>query len=147
MDFFIFLTPIGNQILNDLVSSKIRVYENIGMCRTEKIFGYLKNSDKLIICTDNIQNSGYDPYTYVNETLYHESVHVAQSCRSKKTFGFSRTLGIPKEKMPLSEHKKTEIRKSVAISNNPGNIHREHEAYYFEDKPHTISKYIRKYCF
>jgi hypothetical protein len=146
MEFLLYLTPVGNQIVNNLVSSKVNIYENSGRCQVERIFGHF-SSNSLTICTNNIKEMGYNPYHYVNETLYHEAVHAAQSCRSKKYFGFTKTLGISRQNMPLSYKKESEVKRSVAANGNIFSSGKEHEAYYLEDKPEQVLKYVKKFCF
>lgn len=147
MEFLLYLTPIGNQILNNLVSSRFHIYENSGPCKTEKIFGYTQYPNKVFICTQNIKSLGYDPNIYVNETLYHESVHAAQFCRSKKTFGFKDRIGLSKQSMPIADYKYKDIQQSVKVTKNYSWAHQEHEAFYLEDKPKKVLNYIRKFCF
>jgi len=146
MEFLLYLTPVGNQIVNNLVSAKVHIYENSGRCQVERIFGHF-SSNKLTICTDNIVRMGYDPYHYVNETLYHESVHAAQSCRSRKYLGFTKTLGISRQSMSLSYSKEKDVKKSVAANGNIFSSGTEYEAYYLEDKPQQVLKYVKKFCF
>jgi hypothetical protein len=66
--------------------------------------------------------------------VYHEAVHVIQSCKGS-------TLGIS---TPLSQYKNTDVNKSIKISG--GNHIYEREAYYLEDKPKDVFKYLKKYC-
>jgi len=145
MDFLLFLTPTGNQILNSLVSAKFHIYENSGPCRTEKIFGYLESSNKMFICTKNITSLGYDPYVYVNETLNHEAVHAVHQCHRRKTFGFKDAIGLKREDMYLPPEKMQDLRRSTSLTGNKTIL--EHEAFYLEDKPQQVVKYIKKFCF
>lgn len=145
MDFLLFLTPVGNQILNDLISAKFYVYENKGPCLSGKIFGYFKPPHSLYVCTKNIVNLGYDPYTYVNETVYHESVHAVHECRRKKSFGIRTAIGLSQDEMYLSPEKWKDVRNSTAYAGS--RVLLEQEAYYLEDKPQRVSNYIRKFCF
>jgi hypothetical protein len=149
MEFLLYLTPIGNQIINNLAQAKFKIQENTQICRNEKdVFGYLEQStNKFVICTSNIKNGGWNLNRYVNETVYHEAVHAAQDCKSKgigRVFGNS-TLGIPKKSMPLSSDKLNEVKKSSSIF-NLGSTSREHEAYFLENKPEKVLYYVKKYC-
>jgi len=147
MEFLLYLTPVGNEIVNSLASAKFHIYENSGPCKVERIFGYAKYPNKLFICTENIKSLGYNPNIYVGETLYHESTHAAQFCRKRKSFGFNDRLGLSKEKMPISYHKQKDIQNAVKITKNYSWEHQEHEAFYLEDKPEQVLKYIKKFCF
>jgi len=147
MEFLLYLTPVGNEILNKLVSARFHIYENSGPCKVENVFGWVKRPNKVFICTDRIQSSGHDPYQYVNETLYHEAVHVAQICRSRKNFLMTDSLGLSKQNMPLSWNKREDIQKSIKATGDPNIAHMEHEAFYLEDKPEQVLKYVKKFCF
>jgi hypothetical protein len=149
MEFLLYLTPIGNQIINDLAKAKFIVQENTQICRDEKgTFGYLEHhTKKFVVCTSNIKSGGWNLNHYVNETVYHEAVHAAQQCKSKGVrgiFGVA-TLGIPKKMMPLSSDKQDEMKRSSSLFKF-GSIDREHEAYYLESKPQQVLHYVKKYC-
>jgi len=140
MDFLLYLTSDGKQLLNDLISARFRIRENIGLCRTSGAFGETKLNKTIVICTNNIKKYG-SPYQYVEETLTHEAVHAAQICRR------SMTLGLSKSKMPLPPNKLTDVQNSLKITGNRDASHAEHEAYYLEDKPSKVRYYVRKFCF
>lgn len=141
MEFLLYLSPIGHSLLRDLVSAKFHIHENTLRCKKSKWLGYTETPNKFVICTNNIKNGGYDLRYYVNETMYHEAVHAAQICQGAKP------LGIQKKDMPLPPNKIQDIKNSVDAVNDPRIRDREHEAYYFEDKPTRIRHLIRKYCF
>jgi len=150
MEFLLYLTPIGNQIINSLSLAKYSIRENTEVCRSEKdVFGYLERSkNEFVICTSNIKKGGWSLKHYVNETVYHEAVHVAQDCKNRgirSIFGNS-TLGISKKSMPLSSDKLNEVNQSATIFSF-GSRDREHEAYFLEDKPKKVLHYVQKYCF
>ncbi|NBU47953.1 MAG: hypothetical protein EBS34_11050 [Flavobacteriales bacterium] len=139
--FILYLNPQGQQILNDLISARVIIKENYEFCRNRDVFGYSDKPRILTICTKNIENSKFDPYYYVNETLYHEAVHIAQNCK------MTNILGIPKINMPLPPNKLQDVQNSMIASNNYSAGMREHEAYYLEDKPTIVRYYIKKFCF
>ena len=141
MYFPAYLTPQGQEILNTLISAKFRIQENVGFCKSKNLFGYNDGPKHIIICTGNIVNRGYDPYQYVNETLYHETVHSAQYCRGLKT------LGIPKNEMILSPNKLQDVKNSMRATGNINSGNLEYEAYWLEDKPEQVNYYLRKFCF
>jgi len=141
MEFLLYLSPIGKQILNQLISAKFHIHENAGICKTDKVFGYVKKPNKFFICTDTIKKLGYDPYVYVNETLYHEAVHATHSCNN------GNPIGIPKQRMPLSANKQQDVSNSLNQTKNYKHRDQEHEAYYLEDHPEYVSYYLKKFCF
>ena len=149
MEFLLYLTPVGNQIMDAIAKSKFKVYENIQLCKVEpNTFGYIDhNKDRFIVCTNNIKNGGWSLKHYVNETVYHEAVHVAQDCKNSGLFSFfgPMPLGIPKQSMPLTASRKDALEDSTSYGGF-GLEEREHEAYYLEDKPSTVLKYVKKYC-
>lgn len=139
MEFLLYLTPEAKEILNKIYKIQYSVKENIEFCRKDKnLFGYAEPSKKFVICTNNIKNSGYDTKFYINETIYHEAVHVAQMCNKGKPFGISLS------DMPLPPNKLKDIRNSVKASSASFRI--EYEAYWMEDKPEKVKYVMQKYC-
>ena len=140
MEFLLYLTPQAQDILNQVYRAKYSVRENIGHCRSNKnIFGYADFGKKFIVCTNNIKKSGFEPEFYINETVYHEAVHVAHLCNGYKPFGISL------KDMPLPANKLQDVKNSVSASTASAKI--EHEAYWMEDKPEKVKYVIQKYCF
>jgi hypothetical protein len=136
MEFLLYLTPIGNQILNRVMMKNFNVVENGAICRNHQLLG-LMNSPNFTICTNNIKNSVSPVSFYVNETVYHESVHVAQACKRG-------SLGI--KDIQLSPDKLTDVMNSVKIYDKGATVY-EMEAYYLEDKPEQVVYYLKKFCF
>jgi len=140
MEFLLYLTPQAQDILSQVYRAKYSVRENIGYCRSNKnIFGYADFGKKFIVCTNNIKRSGFNPEFYINETVYHEAVHVAHMCNGYKP------LGIPMKYMPLPAHKLQDVKNSVSASTSSSRM--EHEAYWMEDKPEKVNYVLQKYCF
>jgi hypothetical protein len=133
MEFLLYLTPTGREIISRIILQNYNVKQNAPICRNKEIFGFVKSSD-FIICLDNIKNSISPVKHYVNETVYHEAVHVAQSCKKDK-------LGVS---VSLNSYKLNDVAKSVNISG--GYASYESEAYYLEDKPTKVLYYLKKYC-
>jgi hypothetical protein len=144
MEFLLYLTPMGNEIYN-LISHKVSIIENAPICRQKNIYGWFDHGKKsFVICTSRIKQSG-NPHHYINETLYHESVHVAQNCKSFFRLGLS-PLEIPNNTMKLYGVKYTDWKNSISmVGNDKKNT--EKEAYYLEDKPEKVLDYVKKYCF
>ncbi len=141
MEFLLYLRPIGHQLIRDLISAKFHIHENIGLCKNSNIFGYTDTPKKFVVCTKNIKNGGWDLNHYVSETVYHESVHAAHICNRNEP------LGLSTKTMPLSSNKMQDVRNSANITKSYKVKQKEHEAYYFEDKPDKVRYYVRKYCF
>ena len=140
MEFLLYLTPQAQDILNQVYRAKFSVRENIGYCRSNKnIFGYADFGKKFIICTNNIKRSGFAPDFYINETIYHEAVHVGHMCNGNKPFG------IPINYMNLPASKLQDVKNSVSASTSSTRM--EHEAYWMEDKPDKVKHVLQKYCF
>lgn len=142
MEFLLYLTSFGRDIYS-IVSQKVQVVENTSICtKNRKIYGWYSSSkNTLIMCTKNIKTNSNYRY-YINETLFHESVHVAQNCKSNQT-GMVK-LGV--NTLLISPNKLNDVNNSVSIS-GPKYYNIEKEAYYLEDKPNKISNYLKKYCF
>jgi hypothetical protein len=136
VDFLFYLTPIGREIVSNVMLKNFKVLENAPICRKHKeLFGYTR-SPNFIVCTDNIKNTISPVKHYVNETVYHEAVHVAQSCKRGP-------LGIVSPK--LSAEKLSDVVRSTKYDNTAYVY--EVEAYYLEDKPEQVNYYLKKYCF
>ena len=90
MEFLLYLSPQGQQLIRDLISAKFHIYENVGLCRGSKIFGYVQDPNRFIVCTKNIVNNGWDPHRYIGETVYHEAMHAAQICNGSKSLGIGK---------------------------------------------------------
>ena len=111
MEFLLYLSTQGLDIYN-MISKKVLVVENTPICRKHDIYGwYQSNTKTMTLCTDRIK-SGPDPTHYINETLYHESVHVAQTCKN----GHLKSFGISLSDMPISNNRKNDIKNAVSIA-------------------------------
>lgn len=111
--------------------------------------GYYSSEKNLFtMCTDTIKNfDGENMEYWVNETFYHESVHVAQDCKAsaKGAKVWFEHLGIDPDNMQLNERRKEDLERSNKIF--PQNTKIEHEAYWMEDKPEKVKYFVSKYCF
>jgi len=143
MQFLLYLSPEGTEIYN-MISKKIRVVENTPICRKHDIYGWYQNTSKtMVLCTDRILSNKNSKY-YINETLFHESVHVAQAC--KQNMNDVKEFGISPTSMNLSYNKNKDLMKSVSISGKH-TLLLEKEAIWMEDKPEKVKYVVKKYCF
>lgn len=141
MDFLFYLSPQSMEIYQ-MVSRKIQVVENAPICRKHDIYGWFDPIKKtLSICTDTIVSRDNVKY-YVNETLLHEAVHLAQYCKNKSFI----PLGISSSTMNLSPRRKQDVESAVKIS-GPSVRQIEMEAFWMEDKPNEVKYVMKKYCF
>lgn len=136
MDFLLYLTPIGIEIINHVMMKNFNVVENVEVCRNKNLFGFVR-SPNFVICTNNIKNTISPSAFYINETVYHEAVHVAQSCKGGP-------LGV--KNITLPSNKLIDVKNSLKTSNSQYTIY-EMEAYYLEDKPEEVNYYLKKFCF
>lgn len=143
MEFLLYLSPMSHEIYQ-MISHKVRVVENTPVCREHPIFGWYNVSNQtMTFCTQNIKNYGDVEY-YVNETLLHESAHIAQSCKSAD--GYSRPFGIPEFDMKLTPRRIEDVNSAVKL-NGEGVRQSEYEAFWMEDKPDKVKYVVQKYCF
>lgn len=141
MLFPYYLTFEGKQLIELIAKANYRVQENISWCADGKYAGAVIHENKtFFICTKNILK-GSNANQYLNETVYHEAVHVVQSCRGMKP------IGIPLSQMPLSSDKIRDIDRSISLTKKKSMQRLEHEAYWLENKPKETIKYLRKFCF
>ena len=141
MEFLLYLSPQGQQIVRDMISAKFHIQENVGLCQNNQVFGYTDIPRKFVVCTKNIKNGGWNMQHYISETVYHEATHAAQICRGNEP------LGLSAKSMPLPSNKLQDIRNSVNTTKSYKAVQKEHEAYYFENKPTQVRYYVRKFCF
>ena len=134
MEFLLYLTPLGKEIINSVMLANYNVRENAPICRNKEIIGYIKSKD-FVICINNIKNNVSPVSYYVNETVYHEATHVAQYCKGSK-------LNIATY---LDKNKEDNVARSLKVSNSSSSY--ESEAYYLEDKPKEVLHYLKKFCF
>jgi hypothetical protein len=140
MDFLLYLSPESTEIYQ-MISRRIRVVENTPICRKYDIYGWFNVNEKIMtICTDRIVSRGESEY-YVNETLLHESVHIAQYCKNKSLT----PLGIASSQMKLSSRRNQDVESAVKIS-GPSVRQIEREAFWMEDKPNEVKYVVKKYC-
>jgi hypothetical protein len=142
MEFLLYLSPEVLDIYK-LISKKIQVVENSPICQKYDFFGFYDTlQKKLSICTSTIKT--YNSISKnVSETLLHESVHVAQSC--KTNFKYLTSFGINPSIMKLSSSKEEGLNKVIKYDYKLKFIDR--EAFWMEDKPEKVKYVIQKYCF
>ena len=140
MNFLLYLSPESTEIYQ-MISRRIRVVENTPICRKYDIYGWFDVNEKtMTICTDRIVSRN-DSEHYVNETLLHESVHIAQYCKNKSLT----PLGITPSQLQLSSRRNQDVESAVKIS-GPLVRQIEREAFWMEDKPNEVKYVVKKYC-
>ena len=141
MLFPYYLTPEGKQIVELVAKAHFQVKENISWCAGDNYAGAVIRENKtFFICTKTILK-GSNPNQYLNETVYHEAVHVVQACRGMNP------IGIPLSQMPLSSKKMGDINRSISLTKKKWMRQMEHEAFWLEDKPKQVIYYLKKFCF
>jgi hypothetical protein len=142
MNFILFLSPTGKEILELIQKAQYRLYENISVCSNPVYFGATNHTTKqILVCTDNILKYSPIPSDVIDETIYHEGVHAAQACNRSKPLGISNSvIKLPSEKL-------LHAKASTELVKNPNNYQLELEAYWLEDKPEQVLSYLKKFCF
>jgi hypothetical protein len=144
MEFLLFLKPQTQEIYQ-MISRKVSVYENAPICRKHDIFGWFDSKNRvMVICTNKVKSEGLNPEFDINQTVLHESVHVAQWC--KNSYNKIYEFGIPVSSMPLSKKKK-EFLDDLVFTYGKKHRNLEHEAYWMEDSPEKVKYVVKKYCF
>ena len=78
----------------------------------------------------------------MNETLLHESAHIAQYCKNNSLT----PLGIANSQIHLSSRRNQDVESAVKIAGS--NVRQiEREAFWMEDKPNEVKYVVKKYCF
>jgi hypothetical protein len=140
MQFPFYLTSEGKQILDLVAKAHFNIRENISWCADGYYGATIKENKTFFICTKNILK-GPNPNQYLNETVYHEAVHVAQQCNGMKP------IGIPINQMSLPSNKMKDIESSLGLTKKKFMRRMEHEAFWLEDKPKQVIYYLKKFCF
>lgn len=142
MDFLFYLLPNSMDVYN-MISKKIKIVENAPICSKREIFGFYESDKKrMTICT-NIIKKFNNVTSDVNLTFLHESVHMAQSC--KTNFKYLTPLGVNPSIMRLDSAKEDVL--NEIISRNSALKYIDMEAFWMEDKPQKVKHAIQKYCF
>jgi hypothetical protein len=123
-----YLTPTHQEIMNTLRQVNVEiVVNNHPVCQTKKFDGYTiskkdpkygSRKTQLVLCEDVMLTNYGDGVAEVNRTLAHETVHIAQICKSGD--GYLRPLG---------------FRKDI-----------ESEAFAIQDQPKEVLRILKKYC-
>jgi len=145
-EFLLYLNSSSTDIYN-LVSRTHTYYENSYMCKKHpNYFGLTNSNDNSVhICTDTIKKYVPTMYRYyLNETIIHEAVHVAQDCKSPH-LGHYEPFNIDPKTMQLNESRRGSLSRSMNVD-NPIMNKIEHEAFWLEDKPHIVKYVLKKYC-
>jgi hypothetical protein len=142
IEFLAYLGPYGQEIMS-IVSKKYTVLENAPICRKHDIFGWADSVKRqFVVCTDRIARNVPDhKREYIQETVFHEAVHVSQHCKSRNNHFVP--LGI--QNVTLSAIKVKSLRESVRLSGMQV-YGIEKEAHYLETRPNDVLFYLRKYC-
>jgi hypothetical protein len=142
MDYIPYLSPSSIEI-HQLAIQKARIIEDGEPCRRYDIFGFFDAVKREItICTTRI-NGHLNPASIINETLLHETVHLAQAC--KTGFKGLSAFGVKTSMMPLSASKEASLRAVIAFDRRLSHIDR--EAFFMESRPDLARYVLRKYCF
>jgi len=141
MEFLLYLSPESTEIYQ-MISRRIKVVENSPICQKYDIYGWFNPNQKtMVFCTDRIVSRDNVKH-YINETLLHESAHLAQYCKYKSIA----PLGISDSKIQLSSRRNQDVESAVKIS-GPSVRQIEREAFWMEDKPNEVKYVLQKYCF
>ena len=140
MEFLLYLTPVGKELLYNVLLAKFNVQENIGLCRNHSINGSVSYPSKqFVICTDNIKRNTNNVREVVSKTVTHEAVHVVQICKNNDIIRIPNAPLLGKEK---------HVRLSMSLSSTMNNEYdKEYEAYLLEDYPEKVLHYVKKFCF
>jgi hypothetical protein len=140
MDFLLYLTPIGKEILYNVIMAKFSIHENIELCHHDSVYGSVSYPPKkFTICTNNIKQSSMNPSWNINRTVVHEAVHVVQLCKNNNIIRI--------QNPPLLDNQKySRLKMSLDLASN-NSYDKEYEAYLLEDSPQEVLYYLKKFCF
>jgi hypothetical protein len=142
MDYVAYLNPITMEV-HQLVQQKVRIVENGSVCNKFDIFGFFDTRKReLTICTSRILRFG-DSARHINETILHESVHVAQAC--KGGFRTMHAFGLNSSDMVLTASREQDLKMYGRFDRHHRAVER--EAFWMEDKPNEVLYVVKKYCF
>ena len=88
LDFLLYLTSSGREIIEIIKSSNYRIKQNSAICRNADILGY-KSSDEFIICLNNIKNKVSPVQFYVMTDNIMAIINPEKAKHAQITFGFN----------------------------------------------------------
>lgn len=135
MEFYSYLNQSSIQVVKHIADKGVKFIENGRFCNNKDVFGFFKHP-KFTVCTNNIKDNISPVEYYVNETVLHEAVHYAQTCRGGP---------LRPKNISLPSNKIQDAKNSVKAYSGAQYIY-EKEAYFLEDKPELVLFYIKKYC-
>lgn len=144
----------GYQALVGVMKQKgFRIEENAKICKKHDVVGFYTWGDRAAkICTDRIASLNGGPLAFrrlLQQTIAHEAVHVAQSCRQRR--GGKPSLELSAARLyALPPSVRSDIERSLATShyNSPRSVRWrvEAEAMAMEDTPDQVIAALQRFC-
>ncbi|MCP9891426.1 hypothetical protein KBY57_10215 [Cyanobium sp. Aljojuca 7D2] len=147
------LDPAYQDLASVMKKKGFTIDENATICKQLDIVGYYYWGHRTIkICTDSIAKLNGDPSAFrllLQQTLAHEAVHVAQSCRQRLSGKPSLELAASRL-YSLPPSVRSDIQKSIASNrtNHPRSVQWriEAEAWAMEDTPDQVIAALQRFC-
>lgn len=147
------LDPAYQDLVSVMKKKGFTIDENATICKQQDVVGYYTWGQPTVkICTDRIAKLNGDPSAFrllLQQTVAHEAVHVAQSCRLRRSgkpsleLAASRLYGLPSSV-------RADIQKSLASNrtNQPRSVQwrTEAEAWAMEDTPDQVIAALQRFC-
>jgi len=147
------LDPSYQDLVRTMKQKGFGIEENARVCREQDVVGYYTWDQPMVkICTNRIAKLNPDPSDFrllLQQTVAHEAVHVAQSCRQR--LSGQRTLGLAASRLySLPSSVRADIQRSLSPtrSNLPRSVQwrTEAEAWAMEDTPDQVIAVLERFC-
>lgn len=147
------LDPGYQGLVSTMKRKGFTIEENPAVCKQRDVVGYYNWDQPTVkICTNRIAKLNPDPSAFrllLQQTVAHEAVHVAQSCRQR--LSGKRTLELAASRLDaLPSSVRADIQKSLASdrTNQPRSVQwrTEAEAWAMEDTPDQVIAALQQFC-
>ena len=151
--YYRYTDQVGSKIMELVDNSKNKIYipkENTPYCKSEDgLYGYVNPSTGVVgICTNSILRWGEtleEDRTFINETIRHEAVHVAQFCEYPSSY----PLGVSRKK--LEGYPENQVLPKDSWYSKQGFSYTEKvaemEGFYGESNPFFVIEALNKHCY
>lgn len=147
------LDPGYQDLVGVMKQKGFTIDENATICKKRDVVGFYTWGDRAVkICTNRIAKINPDPSAFrllLQQTIAHEAVHLAQSCRYRR--GDKPSLELSAARLyGLPPSVRSDIERSLATSyyNSPRSVRWriEAEAIAMEDTPDQVIAALQRFC-
>lgn len=147
------LDPSYQELVGVMRQKGFTIEENAKICKKHDVVGFYSWGDRAVkVCTARIASLNGEPSAFralLQQTIAHEAVHVAQSCRLSRVGKSSLELSAARL-YALPQSVRSEIERSLATAyyDSPRSVRWriEAEAMAMEDTPDQVIAALKRFC-